>query len=155
MQPRQFNLQVIFALLTILIAGCATTTDTVPQGYLFTYIRTPYTVDLNNTPTNFTKMNVETVFIGQDNGSTSATTENTMLINKTPLMTDTQIQQRAGKVIKFTEPFSGYGIYTELNTNAIADIAKRHGMNEVYFADMEILDILGIWRHNKLYIYGR
>jgi len=60
-----------------------------------------------------------------------------------------------GRVVRIKEPLTGYGIYTELNTNAIGDIAARHGIHEVYFADLEILSILGIFNHNKLYIYGK
>lgn len=39
-----------------------------------------------------------------------------------------------GKVIKIKEPISGYGIYAELNSNAIGEIAKKHGISTVYFA---------------------
>lgn len=59
-----------------------------------------------------------------------------------------------GKVIRVKEPFSGYGIYTELNSNAISDIAKKHGIGTVYFADMERFSILGIWTTTKIIIHG-
>ena len=32
--------------------------------------------------------------------------------------------------------------------------AKKHGLSKVYFADIEIFDVLGIWHHEKLHIYG-
>jgi hypothetical protein len=60
----------------------------------------------------------------------------------------------AGKIIRVTEPFSGYSMYTELDSNAIGDIAERHGLDTVYFADHEIFNVLGIWQHDKVLIYG-
>lgn len=62
--------------------------------------------------------------------------------------------QSHGIIIHIEEPISGYGLYTELNSNAIGDIAKKHGLSKVYFADLEIFSVLGVWRHEKLHIYG-
>ena len=63
--------------------------------------------------------------------------------------------EQDGKIIRITEPISGYGIYSEILSNAIGDIAEKNGLQEIYFADMEVLSILGIFKHNKLYIYGK
>ncbi len=71
-------------------------------------------------------------------------------LNQTPAGIDTG----SGKVIRIKEPFSGYGIYAEFNSNAIAEIAKRHGIKTVYHADLERLSILGIWRHDEVIVYG-
>ena len=60
----------------------------------------------------------------------------------------------SGKVIKIKEPISGYGIYTELNSNAIGEIAKKHGISTVYFADQERFSVLGIWTTTEVIIYG-
>ncbi len=59
-----------------------------------------------------------------------------------------------GMVFHIAEPVSGYNFYIELNSNAIGDIAKKHGMKKVYFADLEIFEILGLWRHERLHLYG-
>lgn len=59
-----------------------------------------------------------------------------------------------GKVIQIREPFSGYGIYTEFSSNAIGDVALRHGLGKVDFADREQFSILGVWRQRKIYVYG-
>jgi len=61
----------------------------------------------------------------------------------------------SGKVIQLKEPFSGYGIYARVNSNAIGDIACKHGMETVYFADQEIFSLLGIWKTTKVHVYGR
>ena len=71
-------------------------------------------------------------------------------INNTPV---TDIRSD-GIIIRIKEPVSGYGFYTELNTIAIGDIAKKHGLKKVYFADIEVFSVLGIWTHEKLHIYG-
>ena len=72
-------------------------------------------------------------------------------LNQTPAGMDTG----DGKVIRIKEPFSGYGIYAEFNSNAIAEIAERHGLKTVYHADLERLSILGIWRHDEVIVYGK
>ena len=59
-----------------------------------------------------------------------------------------------GKVVQVKEPFSGSGFYARWDSNAIGDIAQSYGLKKVYFADMEIFSILGIWRHEKVLIYG-
>jgi hypothetical protein len=60
-----------------------------------------------------------------------------------------------GKVIRIKEPITGYGIYAEFNANAIGEIARQNGIQTVYFADQEIFNVLGIWRHNRVIIYGQ
>ena len=57
-------------------------------------------------------------------------------------------------VVRIKEPFTDLGIYTELNSNAIGDIARKNGMSKVYFADLETFSILSIWRSEALVIYG-
>ena len=71
-------------------------------------------------------------------------------LNQTPAAVDTG----EGKIVRIKEPFSGYGIYAEFNSNAIGEIAKRHGLKTVYYADIERLSILGIWRHDEIIVYG-
>jgi len=73
-------------------------------------------------------------------------------INNTPtLHTATPIQ---GKIIKLTEPFTGYGLYTEMYSNAIGDIAQKNGIQKIYFADQEIYNVLGIWSSTTIHVYG-
>lgn len=74
----------------------------------------------------------------------------TMKLDNTPVT----IFQSNGKIIKIEEPFSGYGFYAEFNSNAIGDIAKKHGLKKVYFADLEIFSILGIFKYKEVHIYG-
>ena len=60
-----------------------------------------------------------------------------------------------GKIVQVKEPLSGLGLYAEWDSNAIADLAQRHGLKTVYFADMESFSILGIWTHQKVHVYGK
>ena len=74
----------------------------------------------------------------------------TINLDNTPSM----IFHANGKILKIKEPFSGQGFYAEFSSNAIGDIAKKHGLNKVYFADLEIFSILEIFGYQELHIYG-
>ena len=110
----------ILVLLFALTAGCAGITgragNRVLNGYLYTHVRIPYTINLDKTPAS--------------------------------------AAQAAGKILQINEPLSGYGLYAKFNSNAIGDIAQSQGFKKVYFADMEIFSILGIWRDETIHVYG-
>jgi hypothetical protein len=61
----------------------------------------------------------------------------------------------AGRVLEIREPFSGFGVYAKVDDNAIGDIANKHGMQTLYFADQQVFSILGIWSTNKTILYGK
>jgi hypothetical protein len=110
-----------FLLLCSLASGCAfplASGSDVLTGLVYTRIKVPMSIKLNNTP-------------------------NEIVIDA------------SGKVIRIKEPITGYGIYAEFNSNAIGDIARQYGVETVYYADHEIFNILGIWRHDKVIIYGK
>ncbi len=58
------------------------------------------------------------------------------------------------KVFRIRDPFTNLGVYTEINTNAIGDIARNNGISKVYYADLETFSIFSIWRTQTLVIYG-
>jgi hypothetical protein len=37
----------------------------------------------------------------------------------------------------------------------IGDIAKKNGMNELYFADLETFSILRVWNQYTVHVYGK
>ncbi len=41
------------------------------------------------------------------------------------------------------------------DSNAIGDIAKEHGMETVYYADIELLRVLGVWSRYTVHAYGK
>lgn len=59
-----------------------------------------------------------------------------------------------GRIIEVREPISGFGLFAQVDSNALGDIAQKNGMNVLYFADQEIFSILGIWTTNKVQLYG-
>ena len=59
-----------------------------------------------------------------------------------------------GRVIEVKEPITGFGLYARMNSNALGDIARRHGVDPLYFADREVFSILGIWKTNRVFLYG-
>ena len=41
------------------------------------------------------------------------------------------------------------------DSSAIGEIAREHGIETIYYADLERLSILGIWNRYAIHIYGR
>ncbi|MGE3166956.1 MAG: hypothetical protein AB7O52_18785 [Planctomycetota bacterium] len=41
------------------------------------------------------------------------------------------------------------------DSNGIGDIAKQHGLETVYYADLETVNVLGIWNQFKVIVYGK
>ena len=49
-----------------------------------------------------------------------------------------------------------YYVSVQWGTNGIGDVAKKNGMNTVYYADLERLRVLfGIWQQDIVHVYGR
>lgn len=71
-------------------------------------------------------------------------------LNRTP----TTQGEYSDRTIMIKEPFSGYGIYAEVKSNAIGDIARKNGLRRVYFADKETFNVLGVWKTETVYVYG-
>ncbi|HJP39939.1 MAG TPA: hypothetical protein QF499_12545 [Gammaproteobacteria bacterium] len=46
-------------------------------------------------------------------------------------------------------------VSVEWDENGIGTIAKQHGIEEIYFADIETIMILGYWQQQRVHIYGR
>lgn len=58
------------------------------------------------------------------------------------------------KVIAFPTP-SGSQPFIAWDKAAIGEVAKKEGMNEVYFADVERFSILTIWNKYTIHVYGK
>ena len=47
-------------------------------------------------------------------------------------------------------------VTVQAGDNGIGEVAKRHGMETVYYADLETKSVLfGIWRKDIIHVYGR
>ena len=69
----------------------------------------------------------------------------------TPLPAHLPVSDR---IIEIKEPFSGLGMYARVSSNALGDIARQNGMDPLYFADQEVFSILGIWKTQRVFLYG-
>ncbi len=56
--------------------------------------------------------------------------------------------------IRINEPFTRANASAEWNSTAIGELGKSHGLKKVYFADVEITSILGIYNRTTIYLYG-
>jgi TRL (tRNA-associated locus)-like protein len=49
-------------------------------------------------------------------------------------------------------------LYTSIaawDSAAIGDIAKKNGLTEIYFADVETFSILSVWNRYTVHVYGK
>jgi hypothetical protein len=58
------------------------------------------------------------------------------------------------KLITFP-PLTGSYQLAAWDSAAIGDIAKKQGLQEVYFADLETLSILRLWNQYTVHVYGK
>jgi hypothetical protein len=72
-------------------------------------------------------------------------------LKSTPLPAHLPVSDR---IIEIKEPFSGLGIYARVSSNALGDIARQNGVDPLYFADQEVFSILGIWKTQRVFLYG-
>ena len=60
----------------------------------------------------------------------------------------------AGSAESDTKSFRYY-IRVDWDSNAIGEIMRQSGLEEVYYADLHTTSILGIWRQTYVMVYGR
>ncbi len=60
----------------------------------------------------------------------------------------------SGRTLEIKEPISGLGLYVEVDSNAIGDIARQHGMQTLYWADHQYFSILGVWTTDRTILFG-
>ncbi len=72
-------------------------------------------------------------------------------------MSNTPVGNRQGesRLTRVVEPFTGANMAVEINSNAIADAARRSGLTVVHYADLRRKEILfGIWQERTVVVYG-
>lgn len=47
-----------------------------------------------------------------------------------------------------------YRVRIEWGDQAIGEIARKHGLHTVHYADLEVLSVLGVWTQRWVRIYG-
>jgi len=76
----------------------------------------------------------------------------TLNLDRTPVVAE----ERSGSLKLITFPrMGGSQPLVAWDSAAIGDIAKKQGMEEVYFADLETLSILRIWNQYTVHVYGK
>ena len=70
-------------------------------------------------------------------------------MDRTPVVSRTE----AGDIKRFK--VQGFYVDLQWDSNAIGEIAKQHGLETVYYADLEVLTVLGIWTQQTVHVYGR
>ena len=71
----------------------------------------------------------------------------TVNFNKTPVSAE---RPQHGNVKHFRYSY----VDIRWDENGIGRIAKQHGIETIYYADKEVLSILGIWTQTYIHIYG-
>jgi hypothetical protein len=75
----------------------------------------------------------------------------TLDLKSTPVPEHPPVSDR---IIEIKEPVSGLGMYARVSSNALGDIARQNGVDPLYFADQEVFSILGIWKTQRVFLYG-
>lgn len=76
----------------------------------------------------------------------------TLNMDRTPVVAEEK--SNSLKLITFPH-MGGSTRLVAWDSAAIGDIAKKQGMQEVYFADLETLSILRIWNQYTVHVYGK
>lgn len=67
--------------------------------------------------------------------------------NRTPVVRS----EKTGDIKHIQLPYVGVA----WDSAAFGDIAKKNGINELYFADLETLRVLYIWNQYTVHLYGK
>ncbi len=76
----------------------------------------------------------------------------TLDMHRTPI---TQTEKEGSiKLIKFPPLVYSIGLVA-WDSAAIGDVAKKHGLQEIYYADLETFSILNVWNEYTVHVYGK
>jgi len=74
-----------------------------------------------------------------------------LTFNRNPTEVERNIQRANGDISHIQ-----FEIAILWGTNGIGDVARKHGIETVYYADIEKLRVLfGIWQEDIVHVYGR
>jgi hypothetical protein len=64
-------------------------------------------------------------------------------------------RKAVGRISQFQYPVSA-AISVRLGKNGLGDVAKMHGINTIYYADLERWSaVFGLWSQDIVHVYGR
>lgn len=73
----------------------------------------------------------------------------TLDMHKTPMVTNSS----EGDIKHLSIPFTYLSVASD--SNAIGDIARKNGLKELYFADLETRSFFTIWNQYWVHVYGK
>ena len=74
-----------------------------------------------------------------------------LTFNRNPTDVEGSMQPAKGDIREIQ-----YYVSVQWGTNGIGDVARKNGINTVYYADLERLRVLfGIWQQDIVHVYGR
>lgn len=73
---------------------------------------------------------------------------------KIPLDTNMSETTAAGKGAEGDLKHISFYVDVMWDSNAIGDIAKKNGIETVYYSDLEILRVLTVWNQYTVHVYG-
>ncbi len=89
-----------------------------------------------------------------NNGLFSHTIE-PLTYNREPTQMRESESQALGRINQFQYPLSS-AISVRLGQNGLGDVAKEHGINTIYYADLERWSAaFGLWSMEVVHIYGK
>lgn len=78
-----------------------------------------------------------------------------LTFNREPTMVRESEKDAVGRINQFQYPLSS-AISIRLGKNGLGDVAKEHGINTIYYADIEKWSaVFGLWTMDVVHIYGR
>ena len=78
-----------------------------------------------------------------------------LTINPNPTEVRASLEQARGSIIQVSYPLSP-ALGVRVGKNGLGDVAKKHGIETVYYADIERWSaLLGLWSQDVVHIYGR
>ncbi len=78
-----------------------------------------------------------------------------LTINRDPTDVRKSMKEGIGRINQYEYPVTA-GLSIRLGKNGLGDVAKEHGIETIYYADLEKWSVLfGIWSMEKVHIYGR
>lgn len=75
----------------------------------------------------------------------------TVNMDRTPV---SQVRKQ-GAIKTISVPYMGQIHLAAWGNTAIGQVAKEQGMEEVYYADLEIFSVLRIWNEYTVHVYGK
>ncbi len=93
-------------------------------------------------------------FNGTINGGLYSHTIEPLTINREPTETGNGLARARGDINQIQYPLTVISI--RVGRNGLGDVARKHGLTTVYYADIEKRSILfGIWQQQIIHVYGR